>query len=74
VTFFDFGFIGSDDFDEYLTDSLLVSILFASACLGAGCFGGVYQQIAKIHKNSFLSQFISRRQYSDFHPLSIPSR
>ena len=47
MTFSDLCFIGSDDFDDYLTDSSLASILFASAGFGAGCSAGVYQQIEK---------------------------
>ena len=50
MTFSDLFFIRSDDFDDYLTDSLLASILFASAGFGTGRSGGVYQQIVKKHK------------------------
>jgi hypothetical protein len=37
--------------------------------LGPGCFVGLYQQIGENTKNSFLSQFISRRQHSDLLPV-----
>jgi predicted nucleic acid-binding protein len=39
----------------------LATILFASASLGGGCSAGVYQQIEKICKNSFISIAISHK-------------
>ncbi len=61
---FDLWFIGSVGFNDYLTDKSLASILFASAGSGAGCSAGE-KKLEAISKNSFLSQFISRRHRTD---------
>ena len=57
---------GSVCFDDYLTDSSLPYIWLLSWPIPANC--------KKLHKNSFLSQFISPRQWSDLHQKACPRR
>jgi hypothetical protein len=66
--------VAADFLKEFFCSTILLTSLFASGGLGAGGFASVYQHIVIIHKNSFLSQFISRRQHTGLHPLTLPSR
>jgi hypothetical protein len=66
-------FIGSVGFDDHVTDSSLVSILFASTGLGGAYSAGAYQQIVKNMQKKFIS-ILSHRQRSDLHPSSMPAR
>jgi hypothetical protein len=55
LIFFNLCFIGSVGFDDHLTDSSLVSILFASTSLGGAYSAGACQQIVKNMRKKFIS-------------------
>jgi hypothetical protein len=75
VIFFDLCFIGSVGFDDYLTDSSLASILFASAGFGAGCSAGVYRLIGSNKQKFFFISIhkppASNRYAPMEHPLAV---
>jgi hypothetical protein len=74
VTTFDLCFIGSVGFDGHLTDSSLASIFLLRPDWVLVGLPAYKNKLEIINKNSFLSQFISRRHRTDLHPWSISSR